>query len=135
MSEQQVFRVAVLGSPQTERWLLRQAFSETRRRACAYEIESDPESWRPHLYVIDPEAENALAHWAALDPRGTVPAAFLVSVNQRAKNAVIVARPLTSGRIVDALDQLVRRFYGVSAESTLRPYKVTAGKILVPALA
>ena len=109
MQAPQLFRVAVFGNPQTQYWLLVEAFAASRKRAFGYEPATDLKSEPPHLCVVDPADEQALVRWAYFDPRGTLPAAFFGRVHQRAKNAVIVARPLTSGRIVDALDQLVRR--------------------------
>jgi len=118
MDAKQVFRVAVLGSPQAERWLLVQAFAATQKRASAYELATDAGARRPDMYVIDPENDLALARWMALDPRGSTPAAFFRRVHRRAKCAVIVARPLTSGAVVDSLDQLTRRFFGKRAAAS-----------------
>ena len=117
METTKVFRVAVLGSPQVERWLLVPAFAATRKRACGYELTADPASARPDLFVIDPDNDFAVARWARLDPKGRIPAAFLRSVHSRAKCAVVVPKPLTSGLVVDALDQLVRRVFGASYAS------------------
>jgi hypothetical protein len=129
----QVIRVAVLGSPQAERWLLVQAFAATRKRPCSYELVGDPVSQLPDLYVIDPDNDYALARWAVLDAKGSAPAAFFRRVHPRAKCAVIVDRPLTSGRVVASLDQLARRFFAVSPEYGGRD-AVQAGN-LAPAIA
>lgn len=116
MNARQVIQVAVLGSPQTEQWLLVQAFAATRKRACAYELVTDPASRQPDMYVIDPDDDHALARWAALDSKGTAPVAFFNRMHPRAKCAVIVSKPLTSGQVVDSLDQLARRFLGASPQ-------------------
>ena len=117
MDGKQIFRVAILGSPQAERWLLVQAFAETRKRACVY-LATDPGFRQPDMYVIDPDNDLALARWMALDPRGSTPAAFFRRVHSRAKSAVIVSRPLTSGAVVDSLDRLARRFFGKRVAAT-----------------
>jgi hypothetical protein len=113
MSNTNTIRVAVLGTPQTEQWLLARAFAATGDRQCAYELVADSAARRPDMYVIDSENDRAIARWAALDSKGTVPAAFLGKVHARAKCAVVVSRPHTSGSVVDALDQLTRRFLTV----------------------
>ena len=123
MDTKQVFRVAVLGSPQVERWLLVQAFAATRKRACIY-LATDPGFRRPDLYVIDPDNDLALARWVALDAKGSTPAAFFRRVHPRAKCALVVGRPLTSRSVVDSLDQLARRFLGVSYANTVEPVQV-----------
>jgi hypothetical protein len=110
MSNRTTFRVAVLGTPQTEQWLLVHAFASTRGRQCTYELVADAAVRRPDMYVVDSENDHAVARWATLDPKGSVPAAFFSRVHPRAKSGVVVPRPLTSGSVVDALDQLVRRF-------------------------
>ena len=109
MQAPQIFRVAVFGNTQTQYWLLVEAFAASRKREFGYEPSADLKSEPPHLCVVDPADEEAMVRWAYFDPKGTLPAAFFGRVHQRAKNAVIVARPLTSGRIVESLDQLVRR--------------------------
>ena len=109
MDSRKVFRVTVLGSPQAEQWLLARAFAESEKRPWSYELAADAASQAPHMFVIDPESSGALVRWMALDRKGSLPAVFLGSVSQRAKFAVITARPFTSGRIVDSLDQLARR--------------------------
>jgi len=114
MSNKNTIRVAVLGTPQTEQWLLVRAFAATRERPCAYELVADAADRRPDMYVVDSENDHAVARWAALDSNGTVPAAFLARVHPRAKFGVVVSRPHTSGTVVDALDQLTRRFMEVS---------------------
>jgi hypothetical protein len=118
MSKQSIFRVAVLGTPQTEQWLLVRAFAATRDRRCAYELVADAAAGRPDMYVIDFENDYAIARWTALDSKGAVPAAFFARVHPRAKSAVVVSRPHTSGTVVDALDQLARRFLDVSDASS-----------------
>ncbi len=113
MRAEKTFRVAVLGTPQTEQWLLVRAFAATRDRRHAYELVEDPVAHRPDMYVVDAEHDHAIARWAALDSKGAVPAAFFSRVHPRAKCGVVVPRPLTSGSVVDALDQLTRRFMEV----------------------
>lgn len=110
MTATKTFRVAVLGTPQTEQWLLVRAFAATSERQCAYELVVDAAAARPDMYVVDSENDQAIARWVALDSKGTVPAAFFARVHPRAKSAVVVSRPHTSGTVVDALDQLTRRF-------------------------
>ena len=119
MSNGNTFRVAVLGTPQAEQWLLVRAFAATRERRCSYELVADGAVRRPDMFVIDAENDYALARWAALDPKGSVPAAFFSRVHPRAKCAVVVARPLTSGSIVEALDQIARRFLGETTATTM----------------
>jgi len=109
MNAKKTIRVAVLGTPQTEQWLLVRAFAATRNRQCAYEL-VDAAAGRPDMYVVDSEHDHAIARWVAQDARGSVPAAFFSRVHPRAKSAVVVSRPHTSGTVVDALDQLARRF-------------------------
>lgn len=120
MTAKKTFRVAVLGTPQTEQWLLVRAFAATRERECAYELVADATAVRPDMYVVDAEHDHAIARWLALDSKGTVPAAFFARVHPRAKFAVVVSRPHTSGTVVDALDQLTRRFLGESSATTMR---------------
>ena len=114
MTAKKTFRVAVLGTPQTEQWLLVRAFAATRERQCAYELVADAAATRADMYVVDAENDLAIARWVALDSKGTVPAAFFARVHPRAKSAVVVPRPHTSGSVVDALDQLTRRFLEVA---------------------
>jgi len=110
MKEGSVFRVAVLGTPQTEQWMLARAFAAAGARRYAYELVGDPVAQSPDMFVVDADDDRALARWAALDSKGAVPAAFFSRVHPRAKSGVVVPRPLTSGSVVDALDQLARRF-------------------------
>lgn len=110
MTAKKTFRVAVLGTPQAEQWLLVRAFAATSGRQCAYELVTEGEAARPDMFVVDSENDHAIARWVALDSKGTVPAAFFARVHPRAKSAVVVSRPHTSGTVVDALDQLTRRF-------------------------
>jgi hypothetical protein len=119
MSKKNVFRVAVVGSPPTEKWLLAQAFAATRDRPCSYELVTDTKDGSPDILVVDTEDQDAIARWNKRDPLGTIPAAFFVKVPARAKSAVIVARPITSGRIVESLDQISRRFFGETAATTM----------------
>ena len=119
MTAKKTFRVAVLGTPHTEQWLLVRAFAATSERQCAYELVTDGAATRPDMYVVDSENDNAIARWVALDSKGTVPAAFFARVHPRAKSAVVVSRPHTSGTVVDALDQLTRRFLDRSAATTM----------------
>jgi hypothetical protein len=133
MSNNSSFRVAVLGAPQTEQWLLAQAFAETRGRPSAYELAADAAARRPDLFVIDSENEHAIARWAALDPRGEVPAAFFVRVHPRAKCALVIPRPHTSGSVVDALDRLARRFLQVSDANALES-RAGAGELALAAV-
>lgn len=121
MSNKNVFRVAVLGTPQTEQWLLVRAFAATRNRRCVYELVADAAAGRPDMYVVDAENDYAIARWAALDAKGTVPAAFFAKVHSRAKCGVVVPRPHTSGSVVDALDRLARRFLDVSDAGSPAP--------------
>jgi hypothetical protein len=114
MNATKTFRVAVLGTPHAEQWLLVRAFAATRDRQCAYEQVAEGAATRPDMFVVDSESEHAIARWAALDSKGTIPAAFFVKIHARAKCAVVVSRPHTSGSVVDALDQLARRFLDVS---------------------
>jgi len=114
MGNRHTFRVAVLGTPQLEQWMLVRAFEATRARECAYELVAAAAVHRPDMYVVDAENDHAIARWAALDSRGTVPAAFFGRVHPRAKCAMVVSRPHTSGSVVDALDRLTRRFMEVS---------------------
>ena len=118
MKADKTFRVAVLGTPQAEQWLLVRAFAATRDRRYAYELVQDPAAQRPDMYVVDTEDDFAIARWAALDFKGAVPAAFFSRVHPRAKSGVVVSRPLTSGNVVDALDQLTRRFMEVPESPT-----------------
>ena len=113
MKAVKTFRVAVLGTPQAEQWLMVRAFAATRDRRHAYELVQDPAVQRPDMYVVDAESDHAIARWAALDFKGAVPAAFFSRVHPRAKAGVLVPRPVTSGNVVDALDQLTRRFMEV----------------------
>lgn len=110
MNSKKTIRVAVLGTPQTEQWLLARAFAGTHDRECAYELVADASATRPDMYVVDAENDYAIARWVALDAKGAVPAAFFARVHPRAKSAVVVSRPHTSGTVLDALDQLARRF-------------------------
>lgn len=119
MSKKSVFRVAVVGSPSTEQWLLAKAFAATNNRACAYELVTDATDQSPDILVVDAEDRDAVARWSARDPLGIIPAAFFVKVPPRAKSAVIVSRPITSGRIVDSLDQISRRFLGETTTTTM----------------
>ena len=119
MSKKNTFRVAVLGNPSAEEWLLAAALAATRKRACAYELVTDPKAGSPDILVVDAEDENALARWSVRDPLGATPTAFFVRVPPRAKCALVVPRPITSGRIVEALDQISRRFLMESASSTI----------------
>jgi hypothetical protein len=119
MGNQRVFRVAVVGNATAERWLLAEAFAATRKRACAYELVTAPGDRSADILVVDAEDEGAVARWRARDPLGAIPAAFFVKVPARAKSAVIVARPITSGRIVEVLDQISRRFLGETAATTM----------------
>ena len=115
MTAKKTFRVAVLGTPQAEQWMLVRAFAATRERQCAYELVADAAATRPDMYVVDSDNDYAIARWVALDAKGTVPAAFFSRVHPRAKSAVVVSRPHTSGSVVDALDQISRRFLGEGA--------------------
>jgi integrase len=72
------------------------------------------------LLTLTRRQETALARWRARDPMGAIPTAFFVRVPPRAKCALTVARPITSGRIVEALDQISRRFLVESTSTTLR---------------
>jgi hypothetical protein len=127
MSNSRSFRIAVLGAPQMEKWLLVRAFAESRGRPCAYELVTDAAVRRPDMFVVDSENEHALARWAALDPKGAMPAAFLGRVHPRAKCALLVARPHTSGSVVDALDRLARRFLQVTAAERVESSRSSAG--------
>ncbi|MSQ64280.1 MAG: hypothetical protein EXR33_10705 [Betaproteobacteria bacterium] len=119
MSHKNTFRVAVVGHPSTEQWLLAAVFAAIRTRPCCYELVTDPADRSPDILVVDSEDEDALVRWRKRDPLGVIPAAFFVKVPPRAKCAVIVARPITSGRIVDALDQISRRFLGETTATTM----------------
>ena len=119
MIKRNTFRVSVVGNPSTEKWLLAAAFVATRDRPCAYELVTNPKDASPDILVVDAEDEDALARWRKRDPLGAIPTAFFVKVPPRAKCAVIVARPITSGRVVDALDQISRRFLGETTATTM----------------
>jgi len=121
MTNSSTYRVAVLGTPQIERWLLVRAFAATCGRPWAYELSSDAADRRPDMFVVDSENDDAVARWAALDPKGAVPAAFFVRVHPRAKCALLVQRPHTSGSVVDALDRLARRVLQVCGAEKLEP--------------
>jgi hypothetical protein len=133
MSNKNVFRVAVIGHPSAEKWLLAAALAATRKRPCAYELVTDPADRSHDILVVDAEDEDAIARWRARDPLGVIPAAFFVKVPPRAKCAVIVSRPITSSRIVDALDQISRRFLGETSATTMGA--AAADRELVPAAA
>jgi len=120
MGKRNTFRVAVLGHPSAEQWLLAAAFEATRKRNCVYELVTDPQDSSPDILVVDAEDDDALARWRKRDPMGAIPTAFFVKVPPRAKCALTVPRPITSGRIVEALDQLSRRFLVESTSTTLR---------------
>ena len=120
MTAKKTFRVAVLGTPQAEQWMLVRAFAATRERHCAYELVADASASTPDMYVVDSDNDYAIARWVALDSKGSVPAAFFSRVHPRAKCAVVVPRPHTSGSVVDALDQISRRFLGEGSASTMR---------------
>ena len=100
--------------------MLVRAFAETRERQFAYELVTDAATARPDMYLVDSDNDHAIARWAALDSKGTVPAAFFTRVHPRAKCAVVVSRPHTSGSVVDALDRISRRFLGESSATTTR---------------
>ena len=119
MNTKNILRVAVVGSPSTEKWLLAKAFAATRDRPCTYELVTDSADRAPDILVVDAEDRDAIARWGARDPLGAIPAAFFVKVPQRAKCAVIVSRPITSGRIVESLDQISRRFFGETTATTM----------------
>lgn len=119
MSRKQTFRVAVVGHPSAEQWLLCAALSATHKRSCSYELVTDPKDKSPDILVVDAEDDDAVARWHARDPLGAIPAAFFVRVPPRAKCALVVARPITSGRIVEALDQISRRFLMESTSTTI----------------
>jgi hypothetical protein len=133
MTKRNTFHVAVVGNPSAERWLLATAFATTRQRPCAYELVTDPKDRSPDILVVDAEDEDAIARWRKRDPMGAIPTAFFVRVPARAKCAVIVSRPITSGRIVDALDQISRRFLGETTATTMGA--AALGRELVPAAA
>lgn len=119
MSRKHTFRVAVVGHPSAEQWLLSAALDATRKRSCSYELVTDPGDKSSDILVVDAEDEDAVARWRARDPLGAIPTAFFVRVPPRAKCALVVARPITSGRIVDALDQISRRFLIESTSTTI----------------
>lgn len=133
MSNGNTFRVMVVGHPSTEKWLLAAALAATRKRSCAYELMTNPADRSPDILVVDAEDEDAIARWRARDPLGAIPAAFFVKVPPRAKCAVIVSRPITSGRIVEALDQISRRFLGETTATTIGAAALDRG--LMPAAA
>lgn len=120
MTARKTFRVAVLGTPQTEQWLLVRAFAETFERQFAYELATDAATVKPDMYVVDADHDHAIARWAALDSKGSVPAAFFSRMHPRAKCAVVVARPHTSGSVVEALDRISRRFLAEGSATTMR---------------
>jgi hypothetical protein len=119
MNSKSILRVAVVGSPSTEKWLLAKAFAATRDRPCTYELVTDAADRAPDILVVDGEDRHAIARWSSRDPQGAIPAAFFVKVPQRAKCAVIVSRPITSGRIVESLDQISRRVFGETTATTV----------------
>ena len=111
MTAKKTFRVAILGTPQAEQWLLAHALSAT-----PYELVTE----RPDMYVVDVDHDHAVARWAALDSKGSVPAAFFSRVHPRAKCGVVVPRPHTSGNVVEALDQIRRRFFSEPSSAPAR---------------
>jgi hypothetical protein len=119
MSKRNVFRVSVFGNPSAEKWLLADALPATRKRDCGYELVTDRRERGIDILVVDAENDEAVARWMAMDPMGQYPAAFFGRVPPRAKCAVIVQHPITSGRIVEALDQISRRFLGETSATTL----------------
>ena len=119
MSKKSTFRVAVVGHPSAEKWLLAAALGATSKRACGYELVTDPRDRSPDILVVDAEDEDAVARWRARDPMGAIPTAFFVRVPPRAKCALVVPRPITSGRIVEALDQISRRFLMETTSTTV----------------
>jgi hypothetical protein len=135
MNAKQMIRVAVLGGPQAEQWLLVPALEATRKRsrAYAYELVADPASRRPDVYVIDPDHEIALMRWSALDAQGKTPAAFFRRLHPRAKCAILVEGPITSGGVVEALDRLARRFLQVSDANGFEPLAVAREAALAAA--
>src|SRR5690348_9468968 len=68
MGKRNTFRVAVVGHPSAEQWLLAAAFEATRKRNCAYELVTDPKDTSPDILVVDAEDEDALARWRKRDP-------------------------------------------------------------------
>ena len=133
MNHRNTFRVAVVGHPSAEKWLLAAALGATSKRPCAYELVIDPADRSPDILVVDAEDEDAIARWRVRDPLGAIPAAFFVKVPPRAKCALIVSRPITSGRIVEALDQISRRFLGETTATTMGAAGIE--RELVPAAA
>ena len=121
MNSKKTFRIAVLGSPCAERWLLAAAVKAPRKAAWAYELVANPQGEFVDLVVVDSEHENALARWAKLDPSGSLPTAFYGAIHPRAKRAVNVAKPFTSGCVMDSLDQLSRRFLAEAEEVQTDP--------------
>lgn len=119
MGKQRTFRVAVVGNPSAEKWLLADALAATRKRACAYELVTERSDRALDILVVDAECDDAVARWTKIDPLGVLPAAFFGRVPPRAKCAVIVQHPITSGRIVEALDQISRRFLGETTATTM----------------
>ena len=133
MSKKSIFRVAIVGSPSAEKWLLTNALAATSKRACTYELVTDLKDASPDILVVDAEDEDAVARRHKRDPLGAIPTAFFVKVPPRAKCAVIVARPITSGRIVESLDQISRRFLGETMATTIGA--AALDRELVPAAA
>jgi hypothetical protein len=105
--------------------MLVRAFAATRNRQCSYELVADATATMPDMYVVDADHDHAIARWAALDAKGTVPAAFFSRVHPRAKCGVVVPRPHTSGSVIEALDQITRRFL---SESTIAPTRAAVRK-------
>jgi len=132
MNARQMFRVAVLGSPQAKQWLLVRAFAATRGRQYAYDLVAAA-ARQADMYVIDADDDRAMVCWAALDSRGTIPAAFLGRVHPRAKRALMVQRPYCSGSIVGALDRLAHRFLQVSDVNSFESLSVAREPALAAA--
>jgi hypothetical protein len=121
MDSKKIVRIAVLGSPSAERWLLAEAVRVPRRAAWSYELVANPHGEFVDLLVVDSDYGDALMRWAKLDPQGALPAAFVSGIHPRAKNAVSVSKPFTSGCVMDSLDQLTRRFLADEEELETDP--------------
>lgn len=104
--------MAVMGSPSAERWLLADPSIAMRLIPHRYKLVADPGLRTPDLLVVDGECDLALARWAEFDPSGAIPVAFLVRAPAGAARAAVISRPITSGRVVESLDLIVRRLTG-----------------------
>jgi len=113
MHAKRTFTIAVMGSsPSAERWLLADRSIAMRLVPHRYKLVADPRLRRPDLLVVDGECNQALVRWTTYDPSGEIPAVFLLRAPPGTERAVVVSRPITSGRVIESLDRMVRRLTG-----------------------